>query len=91
MQSTILFRHEVEHIHISTDLVILGGTGVERPAQKQLGNDAAQGPHVNGLTERQTQNNLWRPGWKKKRKHFKHGLRMSVCEYHRRPSLFPLV
>ncbi len=40
-------------------LVILRCSGVERPAQEQLSDDTTQGPHVNGLTERQTQDDLW--------------------------------
>lgn len=40
-------------------LVILRCSGVQRPAQKQLSDDTTQGPHVYGLTEGQTQDDLW--------------------------------
>lgn len=51
-----------------THLVVLGGAGVERPAQEQLGDDAAQGPHVNRLTERQTKDDLRGPKEAERRK-----------------------
>ena len=36
-----------------SDLVVLAGAGVERPAQEELRHHAAQGPHVDRLAERQ--------------------------------------
>lgn len=36
------------------DLVVLRGARVEGPAQEQFSHHAAQRPHVNSLTERQT-------------------------------------
>lgn len=48
----------IKELHTSY-LVILRRSGVERPAQEQLGNDTTQGPHVDGLTEWQTQDDLW--------------------------------
>lgn len=43
--------------HIS-HLVVLRCSWIQRPAQKQLSYDTAQGPHVNGFTEWQTQDDL---------------------------------
>ena len=41
------------------DLVILRGPGIEGPSQEQLSDHAAQRPHVDGFTERQSQDDLW--------------------------------
>lgn len=43
------------------DLVVLIVARVERPAQVQLSHDAAQGPHIDLLTEGQPQENLGGP------------------------------
>lgn len=40
-------------------LIILRGPRVEGPTEEELGYHTAQGPHVNGLTERQAQDDLW--------------------------------
>lgn len=46
------------------DLVILRGAGIQRPAEEQLRHHAAEGPHVDGLAERQTKNDFWCSGKK---------------------------
>ena len=43
-------------------LVVLRRPGVEGPAEEEFSYHTAKGPHVNGLTERQAQNDLWSPG-----------------------------
>jgi len=43
-----------------SDLVVLGGARIEGPAQEELGDDAAQRPHVDGLAEGQAQDDLGR-------------------------------
>lgn len=49
-------------------LIVLRGPRVEGPTEEELGYHAAQGPHVDGLAERQAQDDLWSPakrwvGW----------------------------
>ena len=39
-------------------LVVLQGSRVERPTKKELSHHTAQGPHVYGLGERKSQDNL---------------------------------
>lgn len=39
-------------------LIVLRGPRVEGPPQEELGDHAAQGPHVDGLAERQAQDDL---------------------------------
>ena len=40
------------------DLIVLGRARIERPAKEEFGHDAAQRPHVDGLAERQTEDDL---------------------------------
>lgn len=61
---TVVTQHSVQNNVLYTVymlyLVVLQSSGVQRPTQEELGDDAAQRPHVDGLAERQPQNNLWR-------------------------------
>lgn len=41
------------------DLVVLRGSGIKRPSQEELGDHTPQGPHVDGLAEREAQDDLW--------------------------------
>jgi len=41
-------------------LVVLGGAGVEGPAEEELGDDAAERPDVDGLAEGQAEQDLGR-------------------------------
>lgn len=43
---------------LCADLIIFRGPGIKWPAEEEFSNDAAQRPHINGLAERQTQNDL---------------------------------
>lgn len=43
------------------NLVILAGTGIQRPAEVEFSQNAAQGPHVDRLAVRQAQQNLRSP------------------------------
>ena len=53
----VLCREALSLTDVS-DLVILRGTRIERPTEEQLGHHAAEGPHVDGLAERQAEDDL---------------------------------
>lgn len=67
-------------------LVVLQRSGVEGPAQEKLSYHTAQWPHVDGLTKRQTQNNLWSPAEKNKNKGSRKGYMWElVTMYNQKP------
>lgn len=43
------------------NLIVLGRAGIQWPSQEQLGHHAAQRPHVDGLAERQAEDDFGRP------------------------------